>query len=98
VLIGIVLFVIYGMVGGMVADVITQCRSMDGPVASVKVIRVNLGSPCNMHILERYTRVLPLGHDGRLKNDGDARFGSEIVANSTSDRGYAINPQHSSVV
>ena len=98
VLIGIVLFVIYRMVGGMVADVITQCRGMDDPAASVKVVRVNLGSPCNMHVLERYTRVLPLGHDGRLKDDGDARFGSEIVANSTSDRGYAIDSQHCRVM
>lgn len=96
-LVGIVLFVIYRMVGGMVADVITQRRGVDGPAVFVRV-RVNFGSPCDMHVLERYTRVLPLGHDSRLKIDGDTRFGGEIVTDSTSDRGYAINSQHWSVM
>jgi len=99
-LISIVLFVLYRMVGGMVANIITQCHGVDDRATFINAVRVDLRSPCNMHVLERYARVFPLGYDSGLKNDSDACFRSEIITDSAGDRGYliAMNSQYCGAV
>src|SRR5579863_1891540 len=52
VFISVVLFVIYRMVRGMVANVVTQCDGVDSPASRVDVTRVGFRSPCNMYVLE----------------------------------------------
>jgi hypothetical protein len=87
-LIATVLFIIYPMVRGMVADIVTQRSGMNGPATFVSLNGIGLGSPGDIHILERYTGVFPLWHYSRLKDNSDTCFRSEIIANCSSDGGY----------
>jgi hypothetical protein len=88
VLVSIVLFLVYRMVGGMIANVVTQSSGMNDLATFIKLVIGDLGPPCDIHVLERYARVLPFGHNSGLKDDSDARFRSEIVANRAGNRSY----------
>jgi hypothetical protein len=87
-LIATVLFIIYPMVGGMVANIVTQRGGMNGPATFVSLNGIGLGSHGDIHILERYTGVFPLWDYSRLKDNSDACFRGEIIANRTSDGSY----------